>query len=136
MNYDLSIRSSLLLISMSQTFCDVTIAAYKILLICMKIHFKILDSHAPLKRRAVILRPSKTWYTERIAEAKRKRGLQHRWRESKLCIHRQLYVEQCQVVNRMLHETKVPYYSSLISENSPDQRELFSIMDRLLHRKS
>ena len=29
-----------------------------------------------------------------------------------------LHVEQCQVVNRMLQEAKVSYYSSLILENS------------------
>ena len=95
-----------------------------------------LDNHAPLKHRVITLRPSAPWYTHSIGEAKRKRRkLERRWRASRLCINRQMYVEQCQAVNKMLQEAKVSYYSSVISDNVSNQKTLFRTIDKLLHRK-
>lgn len=96
----------------------------------------LLDTHAPMKRRIITLRPSASWYNESINEAKRKRRrLERRWRKSRLCIDRQLYAEQCKAVNDMLKQAKVSYYSSIISENKFNQSILFNTVDKLLHRK-
>ena len=54
---------------------------------------------------------------------------------SRLCIDRQLYVEQCQVVNKMLKDPKTACYSSIIAENASDPKSLFNTVDKLLHRK-
>ena len=82
------------------------------------------------------LRPSAPWYHEGIGDAKRKRRkLERRWRVSRLCVDRKMYVEQCQVVNKMLKDAKASYYSSIISENALDPKILFNTVDKLLHRK-
>ena len=95
-----------------------------------------LERHAPLKRRVITLHPSAPWYHGRISNAKRKRRkLERRWRSPRLCVDRQIYVDQCRVVNKMLKDAKASYYSSIISENASDPKVLFNAVDKLLHRK-
>ena len=82
-----------------------------------------LEKHAPLRQRMKTLRPSAPWYHEGIGDAKRKRRkLERRWRVSRLCVDRQMYVDQCQIVNKMLKDAKASYYSSIISENALIQK--------------
>ena len=95
-----------------------------------------LQRHAPLKLRMITLRPSAPWYHEGISDAKRKRRkLEHRWRSSRLCVDRQMYVDQCQVVIKMIRNAKASCYSSINSENASDPKILFNAVDNLLHRK-
>ena len=95
-----------------------------------------LERHAPLKQRVITLRPSAPWYHEGISDAKRKRRkLERCWRSSRLCVDRQIYVDQCRVVNKMLKDAKASYYSSIISEYASDPKVLFNAVDKLLHRK-
>ena len=51
------------------------------------------------------------------------------------CVDRQIYVDQCQVVIKMLRDAKASYYSSIILENASDPKILFNAVDKLLHRK-
>lgn len=84
------------------------------------------DTLTPLKRRTITLRSSSPWYDE-LGKAKRKRRkLQRRWRTSRLNVDRQMYVEQCLVVDNMLKKAKASYYSSIISENASNQKVFFS----------
>ena len=95
-----------------------------------------LEKHAPLRQRVITPRPLAPWYHEGISDAKRKRRkLARRWRASRLCVDRQMYADQCQVVNKMLKDAKASYYSSTILENALDQKTLFNVVDKLLHRK-
>ena len=97
---------------------------------------KILDKYAPMKRRMITLRPSAPWYMDEIREEKKKRRrLERRWRSSRLCIDRQLYADQCKLVNNMLKLAKSSYYSSIISDNTSNQKILFNTVDKLLHRR-
>ena len=84
----------------------------------------ILDEHVPMKRRMITLRPSTPWYTDEI-----------RWRSSRLCIDRQMYAEQCKLANNILKLAKFSYYSSIISDNTSNQKILFNTVDKLLHRR-
>ena len=54
---------------------------------------------------------------------------------SRLCVDRQMYVDQCQVVNKMVRDAKASYYSSIISENASDPKIIFNAVDKLLHRR-
>ena len=82
------------------------------------------------------LRPSAPWYNEEIGKAKRhRRRLERRWRASRLCIDKEIYIKQCQIVNDMIKEAKTTYYSSAISNNKYNQKVLFDTVDKLLHRK-
>ena len=97
----------------------------------------LLDKHAPLKTRTITIRPSAPWYTEDIREEKQKRrALERRWRRTGLMVDRERFVDQCQVVNEFILQAKTAYYSRIIDENQYDPKRLFSIFDKLLHRKS
>jgi hypothetical protein len=82
-----------------------------------------LDKHVPLKRRTITIRPSAPWYHQDIGDAKRQK-LESRWHVSRLCIDRQMHVEQCRIVNKMPRDAKASYYSSIISENASDPKNL------------
>ena len=97
----------------------------------------LLDKHAPLKTRTITIRPSAPWYTEDIREEKQKRrALEQRWRRTSLTDDGEPFVDRCQVVNEFVLQAKTADYSRIIDENHYDPKRLFSIFDKLLHRKS
>ena len=84
----------------------------------------------------ITIRPLASWYDNSINVEKRKRRkLERRWRKSRLVIHRELYEEQCKLVNSMIKTVKTNYYSNIINANKEDQKVLFITIDKLLHRK-
>ena len=97
----------------------------------------LLDSYAPAKERIITLRPSNPWYTEEIRKEKiKRRKLERTWRRSRLTIHRDLYVEQCHVVKRLIQKSKNEYFSNVINDNKFDQKVLFSTFDKWLNRET
>ena len=95
----------------------------------------LLNKHAPLRTRSISVRPRATWYTDDIQINKTKRrNLERRWRHSKLTIDRELYVAQCNVVNKLIFEAKMNYFSKLITDAGSNSKDLFRSIDRLLHR--
>ena len=94
----------------------------------------ILDEHAPMKQHIITLCPSAPWYTDEIREEKKKhRRLEGCWQSSWLCINWQISTEQCKLVNNMLKCAKSSYYSSIIFNNTSNQKILFNAVDKLLH---
>jgi hypothetical protein len=93
----------------------------------------LLEKHAPLRTKSIILRNDCPWYTDELYEAKhKKRKLERNWRKSKLCIDHQLYREQCSTVNKLLKEARVTYYSNKIVSDGRDQKSLYKIKKHLL----
>lgn len=93
------------------------------------------DKHAPEKSRVLCVRPHVPWYTEEIAEAKRKRRrYEQLWRESQLTVHRQMFTSQRQLVKDLILTSKRKFFASAIRE-APSPHALFGVVDRLLHRK-
>ena len=77
---------------------------------------EVLDKHAPLKKKKVIIRPEAPWYNQTILLAKRKRRkLERKWRRTKFEKDRQQYIEQCHVVSTLVTDTRCEYYSKAIS---------------------
>ena len=99
----------------------------------------LLELHAPLKKahyRTIVVRPASPWYTDEIITEKvKRRRLERLWRKNKLTINRESYVEQCNLVNRLIHQSRMQYYSALIKENSSNQAGLFTTVDKMLNRK-
>ena len=63
----------------------------------------LLDTHAPTKKRTIILRPHAPWYNDSIhVEKKKRRKLERRWGKSGLFIDWELYITQCGVTNDMI----------------------------------
>jgi hypothetical protein len=94
-------------------------------------------AHAPCIERIVTKRPLAPWYTPEIkAEKTKRRKLERRWRQSRLTIDRDLYVQQCDVVRNLINSTKYAYYSAMINEHQSDQKVLFSTVSKVLHVKA
>ena len=49
---------------------------------------------------------------------------------------RDLYVKQCIKVNDLIFHSKMTFYGDLIDSLGPDQRNLFSTVDKMIHKKA
>ena len=97
---------------------------------------ELIDRLAPQKTRSVVVKPSSPWMTEDIHAAKcLKRRLERKWRRTKSDYDRKAYTKQRQVVSSMIEHSKTEYYSQCVSECVGNQKRLFTITDRLMHRK-
>ena len=71
----------------------------------------ILEKNAPLRKRAVTMRPSSQWYTAEIKKAKSKRRrLERKWRSNKSEDNRKRYADQCHTVNNLVYQTKITFF--------------------------
>jgi hypothetical protein len=96
----------------------------------------LIDKHAPLRTKTIILRPNNPWYNDDLHEAKHlRRCLERKWRKSHLTVHHQLYREQCVKVNKLLTQTRTTYYSKKITECGKDQRAIYKMAKHLLGDK-
>ena len=56
----------------------------------------IIDKHAPLKSKNIILRPNTEWYSDELRAAKRdRRKAERRMRKSNLTVHREMFRDTC-----------------------------------------
>jgi hypothetical protein len=97
----------------------------------------VLDQHAPLKEHIITVRPSAPWYTDEIKVAKiKRRKLERTWRNTRLTIDRQLYIDQCNMVKNLITKAKNEFYSNIISENHTNQKVLFSTFQKWTSMKA
>ena len=98
---------------------------------------ELLEKHAPIQRKTITIRPSAPWYSEQIRDAKLlRRKYERRWRRTKLCIDHDIYKEQCKLVSNMIDNARSTHYNEQIITNSSDQKALYQVVDKLMHRKS
>ncbi|XP_072033365.1 uncharacterized protein [Amphiura filiformis] len=96
---------------------------------------KIIDSHAPVTERTVILRPHAPWYCDALRNAKQeKRRRERKYKATGLTVHRELYKEQCETYHDLLNSAKTMYHRDQISDAEP--RDLFRVVDTLTKPKS
>ena len=97
----------------------------------------LLEQHVPIKKRVVTIRPAAPWYNDQIRTEKAKtRKLERIWRKNKLTINREMFVEQCKCVNRLISDSRMKFYANTIKDNSSNPRVLFSTFVKLLHLKA
>ena len=95
----------------------------------------LLDKYAPVKERVITVRPSAPWYTAQVtAEKRKRRRLERKWRASRLTADREQYVHQCGFVINLIKSVKSEYYSSVIKENSGNQKVLIKTVQKLLQK--
>ena len=83
----------------------------------------LLDLYAPLKQQTVTLRPHAPWYKPEVGEQKNnRRGLERKWRSTRLLCNHEQYVHQCYVINNLIESLKSSYYIDIIYEHSSDQK--------------
>ena len=96
---------------------------------------KIYEKHAPLKSKVVTIRPNVLWYNETIRQAKRERKrAERKWRKTKLVVDRQIYLEKKKAVNKLCDQAKKKFYAQKITDCKNDQKQLFKVVDTLLHK--
>ena len=94
-----------------------------------------MDKHAPLKSRMVTMRPAAPWFREEIKLERRvRRRLERRWRRTRLPEDRLRVIEQNRIVNELLLSLRSQYYTRLFDDDCLNQRKLFGIVGKLLHR--
>ena len=97
----------------------------------------LIDAHAPARRKTILLRPRAPWYTQELSEEKRvKRRLERRYRSTETPEDAQRFKEQCFRYSELLSSTREVFYNNKILENSGDQKALFTVVNKLLHRTS
>lgn len=93
----------------------------------------LLDVHAPVKQRTVVVRTNTPWYNDNVREEKQKRRrLERKWVRTHLEIDHQCYRKQWKVVTSLVHTAKKTFYLDKITECGGDQRQLFRIIKNLL----
>ena len=86
----------------------------------------VLDKHAPVKTRTIVMRPQVPWYTDEIRQAKReRRKAERRWRLSKLDSDLAVFKVKRNAVNNLMNKARQAFHTKLIEDNSCNQRKLF-----------
>lgn len=94
----------------------------------------LLDNHAPVKTKTITLRPVTPWFTHEIKEQKSiRRRLERRWRKTNLAADKELFSQQCSLVNQLISSAKTVYYTKMINDSGSDQRALFKSVNKLFH---
>ena len=96
-----------------------------------KVLRSVLDKHAPSVSKTVTIHPRAPWYDDEVDLAKKeRRSAEHKWRTSKLTVHREIFMLKKDRVNQLLREKKKNHYNNIISESN-DQKALFSVLHKL-----
>jgi hypothetical protein len=94
---------------------------------------EILDKHAPLKKKVVTIHPTAPWYKEDIMNAKKeRRHAEKKWRETGLCVHREIYCEARDKVTALIVKSKEEYYKDRINSSDDSQKALYACVKELL----
>ena len=97
----------------------------------------LTEKYAPLRKKNISIRPRAQWFTTELSEEKRKkRRLERRYRRTGAPKDIQAFNEQCVYYCQLLSTTRQSFYINKIQENTGDQRVLFFVVDKLLHRKT
>ena len=95
----------------------------------------VLDKHAPVKTRTIVMRPQVPWYTDEIRQAKReRRKAERRWRLSKLYYDLAVFKVKRNAVYNLMNKARQAFYAKLIEDNSCNQRKLFRVSKRLFNQ--
>ena len=90
-----------------------------------------IDKHAPMRTRTTQSRKREPWYNDDIHNARQLRRINEtRWRETKLEIHLQIFVQHRSEVNTMISRAKQQYYEHKLA--ATDQKTCFKVVSELL----
>ena len=93
----------------------------------------ILEQHAPLLTKEVVLRPHAPWYNSSIREAKlARRKAERRYRKDKTTINKDMFKDSQREVNRLCTEAETEHLSRKVSKNEKDPKALFNIAKQML----
>ena len=86
----------------------------------------LLECHAPLKTKTVMVRLQVPWYSEEIREAKRERRRSERkWRSMRSAADFEMFNREKNLVMYLLKEAKSVFLTEFIDQNADSQGKLF-----------
>ena len=90
----------------------------------------VLEGHAPRTNRVRRRARPRVWYTNDVKEAREKeRQCEHRWRTTKLEVHRQLYVESRNASTASITKAKCKHYQDTLQ--GADNKSMFRLVRSL-----
>ena len=96
----------------------------------------LLDIHATVVRKTLTIKTFSPWISDDICrEICRRRTFERLWRRTGLSVHRQMYKDQRTHVTSLIASAKQSYYNGKIVEGSSNNKTLFRIVDKLLHKE-
>ena len=96
----------------------------------------LLDKHAPIRSRRMVVRPCVPWFTDEISVAKRKqRKAERRWRKTKLMADWNVFKSIKNSTTFLMNNARKEFYTNTVNECSGDQRKLFDVLRKLLNKK-
>ena len=97
----------------------------------------LLDKHAPLAYKYISKQSPSPWMTSEILLSKRRRRyLERVWRKTRSSLDRSRYSKQCHLCNRQMAKAKSEYFTNMVSSNSENSRQLWSCINKILHRRA
>ena len=97
----------------------------------------VLDKHAPLSLRKVIIHSSSPWFEsirdELVIAKRERRQAERKWRNTKLTIFKDLYGQAKHKVSKLVHTAKCKFYTEKIALAS-SSKELHQIVNTLSNR--
>ena len=92
----------------------------------------LLDKHAPLQKKVVVVRPKLPWYTNSLRQLKvKRRKLERRMLFTGLHEDKLAYRNARDEYTKLLSDTRRCYYADLIAESAGDTKKLFDIINSL-----
>ena len=96
----------------------------------------LLEKHAPLKTKWLTIRPAAPWVNDDILSArKERRRMERRWRLSRLNVDREIFMNQRDIVKKMLYAAKSEFYANRIKDQAGNPKALFRTVGSLLQTK-
>ncbi|XP_031555366.1 uncharacterized protein LOC116292226 [Actinia tenebrosa] len=93
----------------------------------------LLDKHAPLLIRSVVIRHRVPWLTDEIRAIKRqRRRAERKWRRTKLDTDQAAFKALKNRTTYVMNSVRREFYTDFVNDNSDDQRKLFSATKKLL----
>ncbi|PFX28819.1 RNA-directed DNA polymerase from mobile element jockey [Stylophora pistillata] len=93
----------------------------------------IIESHAPLKMKTIVSRPTVPWYNEDIHKAKLlRRKAERKWKKTKWEADFQLFKKRRNHLTHLLNEAKRKFFTDFVEDNSSEQGRLFRATRSLL----
>ncbi|GFR96868.1 hypothetical protein ElyMa_000979700 [Elysia marginata] len=93
----------------------------------------VINKHAPIVNRKIVIRSNKQWYTDDIRKAKKiQRSAEKKWRKTHLEVHRQAFVNARKNTNKLITGAKQIYTKNKISDSKSNPKELFRIVNGLI----
>jgi len=95
-----------------------------------------MDKHAHIRTKIFTERPLTPWYNTAIMEAIQwRRKCERLYRRTGLTVHKDIYKEAGQRLNKMIAYAKLSYYNEKIMNGCADQKSLFSFLNKVCHKK-